>query len=241
LYATRYGSNPALVACYRPRPAIAPRRAQPTNFLRDFALLSVLSAFGSLCVLLIVGVVVYGVFLRVAPDGAADPPHTQLADVSGLAMSSSIMLAGLTGHVALPPMYAEMRKPSAFRRVLYSSFMALFLVYAVVGCCGYATYGSDAAVLLTHDMSRAWSDVPDSSSGAWLGQLLVNLVLGGISFKMFCTVRARRPSHCEQRLGCSSSGTTTTTVSSGSSSSSSSSSSSGSSSSAVHHQQLGSS
>ena len=41
-------------------------------------------------------------------------------------MSASIMLAGLTGHVGLPPMYAEMKTPSAFRPTLYISFSLMF-------------------------------------------------------------------------------------------------------------------
>ena len=118
----------------------------PTNLLRDFSLLAHLSAFSLFSIGLIVGVV----FFDVATTPR--PADTQLADLSGLPMASSIMLAGLTGHVGLPPMYAEMKTPSAFRSVLYTSFAAMFAMYAAVGVCGYLLYGADASVLITQDM-----------------------------------------------------------------------------------------
>ena len=160
----------------------------PTNWLRDFSLLSFLSAFGLACVLLIVAVVVYNV--AALPPGGSHATQV-LAQWDGVAMASSIMLAGLTGHVSLPPMYAEMRTPSSFKKVLYLSFLLLFLIYAIVGGCGYVLYGSSASVLITHDMSKAFGmghhTMPGTSAS--LGQLLVNLVLGGITFKIFCSVR----------------------------------------------------
>ena len=165
----------------------------PTNWLRDFTLLSFLSVVGTCCVLLIIVVVVYNVFS--VPPSAPDAT-TELFDVDGIAMSSSIILAGLTGHVALPPMFAEMRTPSAFRSVLYTSFLGMFVIYGVVGGCGYALYGSDASVLITHDISKAWSAPND---GAWVGPALANLVLGAITFKLFCSVRAPPALHCSQR------------------------------------------
>lgn len=178
----------------------------PTNWLRDFSLLSVLSAFGNGCVVLIILVVVYAFGLHVAgADGPDAPqPATELADWSGVAMSSSIMLAGLTGHVSLPPMYAEMKTPSAFRRVLYASFAVMAAMYLVVGACGYALYGDDANILITSDMSRQWREQRTRSSGHAsssvdgaddgadgggfsLGALLVDLVLGGITVKLYAS------------------------------------------------------
>ena len=126
----------------------------PTNWLKDFSLLSFLSAFGLGCVLLIIAVVTFD-----AGDALLDPAtpsaKTTLADVSGLPMSGSIMLAGLTGHVGLPPMYTEMKTPSHFRRVLYLAFLAMFLMYAAVGVGGYALYGDGASILITQDMANA--------------------------------------------------------------------------------------
>jgi len=95
-------------------------------------------------------------------------------------MASSIMMAGLTGHVGLPPMYSEMKRPSDFQKVLYTSFGLMFLIYGYVGACGYLLYGGGASVLITSDMADAVHDL-----GA---RILVNLVLGGITFKLFCSV-----------------------------------------------------
>jgi len=150
----------------------------PTNWLKDFSLLSFLSAFGLGCVLLIIAVVTFD-----AGDALLDPAtpsaKTTLADVSGLPMSGSIMLAGLTGHVGLPPMYTEMKTPSHFRRVLYLAFLAMFLMYAAVGVGGYALYGDGASILITQDMANA------AGANDGLGQVFRYLVLGGITFKLF--------------------------------------------------------
>ena len=159
----------------------------PTNWLRDFSLLSFLSAFGIGCVLLIIAVVVYQVVMRAS--GIEDVPSahhgfatTELAVPSGLPMASSIMLAGLTGHVGLPPMYAEMKTPSGFRPTLYLSFLVMFLMYAVVASCGYLLYGVDSSVLITQDMSEA------GAKSSVVGQVLIQLVDVGITFKLFCSV-----------------------------------------------------
>ena len=124
----------------------------PTNLLRDFSVLSFLSAFGLVCIVLIIAVVLFNV---ATIDPTRPVPLHELADVSGLPMSGSIMLAGLTGHVGLPPMYAEMKTPSAFRRILYASFAAMFAMYAAVGVGGYVLYGADSSVLITSDMAAA--------------------------------------------------------------------------------------
>jgi vesicular inhibitory amino acid transporter len=96
-------------------------------------------------------------------------------------MAASIMLAGLTGHVGLPPMYAEMRSPSAFNRTLYVSFALMLGMYAFVGLCGYLLYGQAAHMLITEDMSLATGADP-------LSVLLTNAVLLAITFKIFCSV-----------------------------------------------------
>lgn len=96
-------------------------------------------------------------------------------------MSGSIMLAGLTGHVGLPPMYAEMKTPSAFRPTFYLSFLAMLAMYAVVGIGGYLLYGTASHVLITEDMAEA-------AGKSAFAQFLVTLVLGSITFKLFCGV-----------------------------------------------------
>jgi amino acid permease len=95
-------------------------------------------------------------------------------------MATSIMLAGLTGHVGLPPMFAEMKKPSDFNKTLYGSFALMFLIYLFVGVCGYLLFGGAASMLITTDMSAATHGVG--------GRVLVRLVLAAITFKLFCSV-----------------------------------------------------
>ena len=104
-----------------------------------------------------------------------------LAQPSGLPISVSIMLAGLTGHVSLPPIYAEMKTPSAFRPTLYLSFAVMFLFYAAVAGCGYLLYGEGASVLITQDMGNAGGD-------SVLSHILIQLVNLGITFKLYCSV-----------------------------------------------------
>jgi hypothetical protein len=64
----------------------------------------------------------------------------------------------------------------------------MFAIYAVVGGCGYALYGGGASVLITTDMARDGVGMAAGSSGEWLRPLLVNLVLGSITFKLFCSL-----------------------------------------------------
>jgi amino acid permease len=73
----------------------------PTNWLRDFEVLAFLSTFGLGCILLIAIVVVYNV-LEIPAEGLPSP-RTEAALPSGVPMSASIMLAGLTGSASDRP------------------------------------------------------------------------------------------------------------------------------------------
>lgn len=149
----------------------------PFNWLKNFSLLSFVSAFGFLCVLLICTVAGYQMSAR--GEDSATVEHS-LVKAEGLPMAASIMLAGLTGHVSLPPMYCSMANPSDFHRTLAVSFAIMFIMYGWVGACGYAVFGDAGSVLLTSDM--------DAAKHGGLDDTLVALVLGGISFKLFCSV-----------------------------------------------------
>ena len=114
----------------------------------------------------------------VGPDLA--PPDREVAIVGGAPMAASIMLAGLTGHVGIPPMYCSMRTPDAFHPTLAAAFAAIFAMYALVGVCGYLLYGGGASVLITSDMGGATT--------GWASTLLVGLVTAAITFKLFTSV-----------------------------------------------------
>ena len=149
----------------------------PVNWLRDFEELAWLSAFGFAACLCICAVVVFQV-ATVGPDLA--PPDREVAIVGGAPMAASIMLAGLTGHVGIPPMYCSMRTPDAFHPTLAAAFAAIFAMYALVGVCGYLLYGGGASVLITSDMGGATT--------GWASTLLVGLVTAAITFKLFTSV-----------------------------------------------------
>eukprot|EP00967_Tisochrysis_lutea_P022465 scaffold25588_cov40-Tisochrysis_lutea.AAC.2 len=154
----------------------------PTNWLTDFNRLSFLSAFGLGCVIFICADIGYEAFERLFVESPLRQAHEQheLLNFRGLPMAASIMFAGLTGHVSLPPIYASMKRPSRFASTLVWSFSAMFLFYAFVGACGYLLYGADASVIVTEDMSR-------NAHGA-MDRLLVSLILVGMAFKLFCSV-----------------------------------------------------
>lgn len=122
-------------------------------------------------------------FARHANGAAATSPAHDYskANWSGVPMAASIMLAGLTGHVGLPPMYAEMKTPSAFKPTLYFSFALMFGMYTFVGAAGYLLYGAGSHILITQDMSLAMTSGP-------LSVVLVKAVLLAITFKIFCSV-----------------------------------------------------
>jgi len=147
----------------------------PTNYLRNFSVLSFLSAFGVLCVIFICVVIGYSLL----EDSAATGVDRKSYDVLGVPMSASIMLAGLTGHVGLPPMYASMRTPAAFYSTLGASFTFMFFLYGFIGAAGYYLYGAGGHVLITVDMSLAATSA--------LEQVLVSVVLAGITFKLFAS------------------------------------------------------
>ena len=151
--------------------------SMPTNLLKDFSMLAFLSSFGIGCILLIATVVMYDV-LAIPAEGLVTPP-TDGALLEGVPMSASIMLAGLTGHVALPPMFAEMKQPSAFVPTLWASFAVMFAIYAGVGACGYLLYGEDSHVLITTDMSEGAQDK--------VSKMMTALILVGMTFKLFCS------------------------------------------------------
>ena len=169
----------------------------PTNWLRDFSLLAWLSAVGLGAVVLILCAVVYDVGAAALDGSAASGAlgalgaPRELADASGMPMAASIMLAGLTGHVGLPPMYAEMKTPSAFRRTLYAAFGAMCAMYTTVGVGGYLLYGDRAHVLITEDMAGAEGGGAEGGGAeSWSRQLVLTLVLSCITFKLACGVPA---------------------------------------------------
>ncbi|KAL3921342.1 MAG: hypothetical protein SGPRY_004938 [Prymnesium sp.] len=84
----------------------------PANWLKDFTMLSFLSVVGMAFILIICLVVGYDVIRE--RDGHA--VEREFAVPMGIPMASSILMAGLTGHVGLPPLYSEMKKPSDFEK-----------------------------------------------------------------------------------------------------------------------------
>jgi vesicular inhibitory amino acid transporter len=176
------------VACFLPQVPLQPLilgcvvLSFPTNWLTDFNRLSFISAFGLGCVIFICGDIGYEAAETLLTPGSS--PHAgqrhALLETRGLPMAASIMFAGLTGHVSLPPIYASMKRPSRFGSTLIWSFGAMFIFYAFVGACGYLLYGEDASVIVTEDMALAARGPMD--------RLLVNLILAGMAFKLFCSV-----------------------------------------------------
>lgn len=152
-----------------------------TNRLQDFSTLSFLSAFGLLCVVLVCFVVAYELFTR--PEGGMvgyEAVTHEWAVPAGLPMATSTMLAGLSGHVSLPPMFSAMQTPEDFSRTLGASFGIMFGIYALVGLCGYALFGDASSVLITTDMSI--------SAGGWLSTLLVSVVICAMTIKLVCSM-----------------------------------------------------
>ena len=66
-----------------------------------------------------------------------------------------IFILSMAGHAALPGVYAQMRRPEDFNRMLDVSFFVIFLVYAVVAACGFYTYGDETAVVVTTNI-ESW-------------------------------------------------------------------------------------
>jgi len=151
----------------------------PANLLKDFTMLSSLSLFGIVSILLVAAAVAFDATSSASDPSAPPPPH-EVLNVGGLPMAASITLAGLTGHVGLFPIYEEMRTPTRFRGTLYTSFGAIFAIYAFVQLGGYFAYGSETSVLVTNNIARG-------SRGA-IGSVLVGTVLAAITFKLYCSV-----------------------------------------------------
>jgi len=148
----------------------------PANGLSDFTMLSSLSLLGIISIGLVCLAVGYDVL---ASSDQLAPPR-ELVDLDGFPMASSITMAGLTGHVALFPIYEEMREQTYFKQTLFASFALIFLIYGSVQVGGYCVYGSTLDILVTTNMA--------SGERGPIGTVLFTLVLSAITFKLFCSV-----------------------------------------------------
>ena len=152
----------------------------PTNYLRDFSLLSFLSAFGIGCIVLIVAVVVFEVGTLLASAGPGAFAHMDLAQPS--AADQRVHHASRP-HGPREPATHLRRDEDAQRLPPHALPLLRGHVPLLRGGrrCGYLLYGEGASVLITQDMGNAGGD-------SVLSHILIQLVNLGITFKLYCSV-----------------------------------------------------
>eukprot|EP00940_MAST-03C_sp_MAST-3C-sp2_P000525 g525.t1 len=125
----------------------------PTVWMLNFSDLWFLSLLGLICSCM-VSLTVIACFVKAEVEEEA----TAFDDLSITGGSDDTMVClgiyilSMAGHAALPGVYTQMREPEKFNTMLDWSFLAIFVVYAAVALAGYATFGSDAKVVVTDNL-----------------------------------------------------------------------------------------
>ena len=149
----------------------------PTVWMLNFGDIKILSLLGSICSVLL-SVCVVSCFLYRLSQG--DAISFNDADVIGQSDSTMVCLGifilSMAGHAALPGVYAQMRRPEDFNRMLDVSFFVIFLVYAVVAACGFYTYGDETAVVVTTNIE------------SWPGGALYYIVTSFVCFQIWTAI-----------------------------------------------------
>jgi len=85
--------------------------------------------------------------------------HGELGDVDtkmwvgpDIPLSIGIFVLSLAGHASLPQIYDEMKHPKNFNRMVDTTFLLMFIVYAGCGVIGFLIYGSDTNILVSVNM-----------------------------------------------------------------------------------------
>ena len=154
--------------------------SSPSLVVKNFRMISYISYFGFACITFVCAILFQFAF---SMDVSGSDSSRTLIRWEGLALASSQILAGITGHVGLPPMYSAMADKSKFTSALRTNFAVWYTLHLAVGACGYYLYGMDASIIVTTNMFesvRAFSAAGNLFS--------VTAVTIGITLKQLVTI-----------------------------------------------------
>lgn len=152
----------------------------PTILLRTPALLSYLSMVGTLATIAVVasvvgaGVVEGDVFAGSATDTGQS--HHINWNASGLPLGFGLVAYCFSGHAIVPSIYASMKEPRDFERMVSVTFAIVLICCCAVGFSGYYMFGDSVDDQVTLSLEQHSKAKTAMTALTWL------MVLTGMTF-----------------------------------------------------------
>jgi vesicular inhibitory amino acid transporter len=157
----------------------------PTIMLRTPALLSYLSAVGTIATVVVVSAVVLTAVTlgdmteHLAEIKGVDPeaakPYHIMFDASGITLALGLVAYCFSGHAIVPSIYTSMKNPQEFESMVTTTFLTVMVVCLAVSTSGYYMFGSQVSDQVTLSLERA------SHAGMAMKALLWLMVLTAFS------------------------------------------------------------
>jgi len=167
--------------------------ALPTLWILNLSEMSFVPFLGAICKALTVFVVAVCFVLNM--DSVID--RVQSGDVrvypkdaQSLSMSTAIFLFSISGHSALPAVYAAMREPDRFEPLLDRCFVALFVIHSVFALFGSMPFAEGTDIVITHNLSGG-----KKGAQIFVVQILLMFLSFGLYFELspICSLLAELP------------------------------------------------
>jgi vesicular inhibitory amino acid transporter len=143
--------------------AIAAGLLLVTNQLRTLKQVAVATIVGTLTIMVVLALTLTRAGLGSDPNYDDDKPHPHdqyvVATPSFFDLSNSMtaIIFAYAGQTIYPEMISAMSQPEDFPKALMVSTPYLFVVYAFVGCVGYAYFGESAPSYLLDILNYNWT------------------------------------------------------------------------------------
>jgi solute carrier family 32 (vesicular inhibitory amino acid transporter) len=139
----------------------------PTILLRTPALLSYLSAVGTIATVVVVATVVLTAVTQgdmtehLAEIKGVDPeaakPYHIMFDATGITLALGLVAYCFSGHAIVPSIYTSMKNPQDFEYMVTTTFLTVMVVCLAVSTSGYYMFGSMVSDQVTLSLERAAS------------------------------------------------------------------------------------
>ena len=160
----------------------------PALLLRTPALLSYLSAFGTLSTVAVVvsvvavacseGDITERVTNRFHLD--TDQPYHIYWNTAGLPLAFGLVAYCFSGHAIIPSIHTSMQRPQDFEKMVTVSYIIVMITCAAVAYGGYYMFGSTTLELITLSLKRSSKRERAMRALTWLmiftGKLLIELL-----------------------------------------------------------------
>ena len=129
---------------------------------KSLSVLSYTSMIGILCIINLVGVVLFdGLYKLEAPGSLWHPAETHLLPHkwNKLPLSFGIFFAGFAGHACFPGFYTAMKRPQKFKFAIDMAFTSACLVYLSIGAAGYLMFGQQVSSLIIENLKDGYPNL----------------------------------------------------------------------------------